>query len=258
MTKYQVKDVVEAKNSDVAIEKDDFIDGNITRFGITDVINVEDSNVYNIDIGLQDKMIFDLSLTKAISKVTIKNSSEMKSYNYNNKTLAKVEIASKDVNDTTVIIEYTITIKNEGNLAGYAKSIVDYLPNDLKFSSELNKDWYIGKNGNLYNNSLENIQIQPGESQEIKLVVTKTMNDKNLGTINNSAEIAESYNDYGIEDIDSIAGNKSSKEDDYGSADMLISLNTGTIIMYTGLGITMLAIIIVSIYMIKKKILIDF
>lgn len=258
MTKYQVKDVVEAKNSDVAIEKDDFIDGNMTRFGITDVINVEDSNVYNIDIGLQDKMIFDLSLTKTISKVTIKNSSEMKTYNYNNKTLAKVEIASKDVNDTTVIIEYTIIIKNEGNLAGYAKSIVDYLPNDLKFSSELNKDWYIGKNGNLYNNELENILIQPGESKEIKLVVTKTMNDKNLGTINNSAEIAESYNDYGIEDIDSIAGNKSSKEDDYGSADMLISLNTGTIIMYTGLGITMLAIIIVAVYMIKKKILIDF
>ena len=258
MTKYQVKDVVEAKNSDVAIEKDDFIDGNMTRFGITDVISIEDSNIYNIDIGLQDKMVFDLSLTKAISKVTIKNSSEMKSYNYNNKTLAKVEIASKDVNDTTAIIEYTIIIKNEGNLAGYAKSIVDYLPNDLKFSSELNKDWYVGKNGNLYNNSLANIQIQPGESKEIKLVVTKTMNDKNLGTINNSAEIAESYNDYGIEDIDSVAGNKSSKEDDYGSADMLISLNTGTIVMYTGLGITMFAIIVVAVYMIKKKILIDF
>lgn len=258
ITKYQVKDVVEAKNSDVAIEKDDFIDGNITKFGITDVISIEDSNLYNIDIGLQDKMIFDLSLTKAISKVTIKNSSEMKSYNYNNKTLAKVEIASKDVNDTTVIIEYTIIIKNEGNLAGYAKSIVDYLPNDLKFSSELNKDWYIGKNGNLYNNSLANVSIQPGESKEIKLVVTKTMNDKNLGTINNSAEIAESYNDYGIEDIDSVAGNKSSKEDDYGSADMLISLNTGTIVMYTGLGITMFAIIVVAVYMIKKKILIDF
>lgn len=258
ITKYQAKDVVEAKNSDVAIEKDDFIDGNITKFGVTDVINVEDANIYNIDIGLQDKMLFDLSLTKTISKVTIKNSSEMRSYEYKNKTLAKVEIASKDVNDTTAIIEYTIIIKNEGNLAGYAKSIVDYLPSDLKFSSELNKDWYIGKNGNLYNEALANTIIQPGESKEIKLVVTKTMNDKNLGTINNSAEIAESYNDYGIEDVDSVAGNKSSKEDDYGSADMLISLNTGTIIMYTGLGITMLAIIIVAVYMIKKKILIDF
>lgn len=258
ITKYQAKDVVEAKNSDVAIEKDDFIDGNIIKFGLTDVINVEDANIYNIDIGLQDKMLFDLSLAKTISKVTVKNSSEMRSYDYNNKTLAKVEIASKDVNDTTVIIEYTIIIKNEGNLAGYAKSIVDYLPSDLKFSSELNKDWYIGKNGNLYNEALANTLIQPGESKEIKLVVTKTMNEENLGTINNSAEIAESYNDYGIEDVDSVSGNKSSKEDDYGSADMLISLNTGTIIMYTGLGITMLAIIIVAVYMIKKKILIDF
>lgn len=258
ITTYQAKDVVEANNSDAAIEKEDLVDGNLRKFAVTDVITISDSNIYNIDIGLQDKMLFDLSLTKTISKITIKNSTGMKSYEYKNKTLAKVEIASKDVNDTTAIIEYTIIIKNEGNLAGYVKNIVDYLPNDLKFSSESNKDWYIGMNGNLYNETLKNTLIQPGETKEVKLVVTKSMNDKNLGTINNTAEIAESYNDYGIEDIDSISGNKSSKEDDFGSADMLITLNTGTIIMYTGLGITMLAIIIVAIYMIKKKILIEF
>lgn len=255
ITTYQAKNVVDSKNSDVAIEKEDLIDGNITKFAVTDVIKIEDSSIYNVDIGLVYTPKFDLSLTKTISKVTVKNSSEMKSYEYKNKTLAKVEIASKDVNDTTVIIEYTMTVKNEGNIAGYVKSIVDYLPNDLKFSSELNKDWFVGMNGNIYNESLANTIIQPGESKTIKLVVTKQMNEDNLGTINNSAEIAESYNDYGVEDIDSKAGNQSSKEDDYGTADMVISLNTGTIIMYTGLGITVLALIVVTVYMIKKKVL---
>ena len=255
ITTYQAKNVVETKNSDVAIQKDDFIDGNITKFGVTDVITVDNSNIYNIDIGLQDAYVFDLNLNKKISKVTVQND-KIKSYEYKNKTLAKVEIASKDVNKTTVIIEYTFTIKNEGNIAGYAKQIVDYLPNDLKFASELNKDWYIGKDGNLYNEALANTLIQPGETKEIKLLVTKTLNDNNLGTTNNSAEISESYNDYGVDDIDSIAGNKSSKEDDYGSADMLLSLNTGTIVMYTGLAVTMSAIIIVAVYMIKKKVLV--
>lgn len=255
ITTYQAKNVVDSKNSDAAIEKEDFIDGNKENFAVTDVLKIEDSSIYNVDIGLVYTPKFDLSLTKTISKVTVKNSSEMKSYEYKNKTLAKVEIASKDVNDTTVIIEYTMTVKNEGNIAGYVKSIVDYLPNDLKFSSELNKDWFVGMNGNIYNESLANTIIQPGESKTIKLVVTKQMNEDNLGTINNSAEIAESYNDYGIEDIDSKAGNQSSKEDDYGTADMVISLNTGTIIMYTGLGITVLALIVVTVYMIKKKVL---
>ena len=257
MTTYMAKDVVESKNSDVAIEKNDFIDGNITKFGVTDVIAIDTSSIYNIDLGLQGKTVFDLSLSKTISKVTVRNSKETKSYSYNNKTLAKVELASKDVNDTTIIIEYTFIVKNEGTISGYAKSIVDYLPSDLKFATDLNKDWYIGKDGNIYTNAMQNILIDPGETKEIKLVVTKQMNDKNLGTINNSAEIAESYNEYGIDDVDSTAGNKTSKEDDYASADMLISLNTGTIIMYTGLGIALLAVIVLAVYMIKKNILIE-
>ena len=87
-----------------------FIDGNITKFGLTDVITIDNSNIYNIDIGLQDTFVFDLSLNKTISKVTVQNQDKMKSYEYKNKTLAKVEVAPKDVNNTTVIIEYTFRV----------------------------------------------------------------------------------------------------------------------------------------------------
>lgn len=236
----------------VKVSADDI--NEITANEITHKLKIENSN---IDLKPEENAVFDLNLTKTISKITVNNSNEMKSYEYKNKTLAKIEVASKDINDTTVIIEYTITIKNEGNIAGYAKSIVDYLPNDLKFSSQSNKDWFVGMNGNLYNESLANTIIQPGESKDVKLIVTKTLNENNLGTTKNSAEIAESYNDYGIEDIDSIAGNQLSKEDDYGSADMIISLNTGKIVVYIGLSITVITIIIVGIYLIKKKVLIE-
>lgn len=258
ITKYQVKDTNEGKNSDAALQQTTFLDNGKTIEGaVTNTVKVENSNLYNIDIGLLESMKFDLSLTKTITKITKQNDEGIKTYDYTgkDKTLAKVEIPSKQVNKTNIIIEYTIKVTNEGNIPGYAKQIVDYLPNDLKFSSELNKEWYKSTDGNLYNKSLADTIINPGETKEIKLVVTKATTEKTLGTTNNSAEISESYNDYGVQDIDSKEGNKITKEDDYGSADVLISLNTGTIVMYIGLITSMTAIIGVGAYMIKKKVL---
>ena len=49
--------------------------------------------------------------------------------------------------------------------------------------------------------------------------------------------------------------NNKTKEDDYGSADILITLNTGTIVMYIGLITSMIAIIGVGAYIIKKKVI---
>ena len=38
--------------------------------------------------------------------------------------------------------EYAITVKNEGEVEGYTKKIVDYMPKELEFSTELNNSWY--------------------------------------------------------------------------------------------------------------------
>lgn len=258
ITKYQVEGINEGKNSDAALQQTTTLsDGKIIEGAVTNTIKVQDTNIYNIDIGLLESAKFDLSLTKTISKITKQDDEGIKTYDYTgkDKTLAKIEIPSKQVNKTTVIVEYTIKVKNEGNIPGYAKQIVDYLPKDLKFASELNKDWYKSTDGNLYNKSLADTVINPGETKEIKLLATKVTTENNLGTTNNSAEIYESYNDYGVQDSDSTSGNKVTKEDDYGSADLVISLNTGTIIMYTGLIITIIATIGVGIYMIKKNVL---
>lgn len=258
ITKYQVEGINEGKNSDAALQQTTTLsDGKAIVGAVTNTIKVEDRNIYNIDIGLLESAKFDLSLTKTISKVTKQDDEGIKTYDYTgkDKTLAKIEIPSKQVNKTTVIVEYTIKVKNEGNIPGYAKQIVDYLPGDLKFASELNKDWYKSTDGNLYNKSLADTIINPGETKEIKLLATKVTTENNLGTTNNSAEIYESYNDYGVQDLDSTSGNKATKEDDYGSADLVISLNTGTIIMYTGLIITIIATIGVGAYMIKRNVL---
>ncbi len=154
------------------------------------------------------------------------------------------------------MIEYKIRVTNEGGVAGYAKKIVDYLPNDMKFNSSLNKDWYTGDNGaNLYNASLANTLIQPGETKEITLLLTKKITASNMGIINNTAEIAESYNDLGLQDIDSTPANKVQNEDDYSSADAIIGTKTGEVYLYILLTVTTIAIFGVGIYLINKKVL---
>ena len=129
------------------------------------------------------------------------------------------------------------------------------MPTDMKFSSELNKDWYEGESGNLYNSSLANTLLQPGETKEITLVLTKVMTNENTGTINNVAEIYEATNNLGVEDIDSTPANKVQTEDDISSADVVIGVKTGEIYVYIVITLASVALLGVGIYFINKKVL---
>ena len=201
-------------------------------------------------------MNYDMELDKYISRIVVQNKKGTKTYEYNDSTFAKVEIAPKDLEGTLVILEYTIKVKNTGEIPGYINNIVDYLPSGLTFSSELNSNWYLsGKY--LYTKSLENEKINPGEEREVKLILTKTMSENNTGLINNRAEIYETYNEYGNMDIDSIPNNQVDSEDDFGSVDVIIGIKTGgTIIIYIILTIINLCLIFIAIkMMIKNKII---
>ena len=223
-TSYYAEGVNTELNSKVILKKIE-IDGKELILAVTDTINVQD-NVANINIGLKEKLIFDLELNKYISRIVIQTSKETKAYDYDNKTFAKVEIHRKQLNGSLVVLEYTIKVKNNGEMAGYAKNIVDYLPSGLTFSSELNKDWYLSGNY-LYTKGLENVEINPGEEKEIKLILTKAMTNENTGLVNNRAEIYQDYNKYGDMDIDSTPNNQVQDEDDMGSVDVIILVSTG-------------------------------
>ena len=79
--------------------------------------------------------------------------------------------------------------------------------------------------------------------------------DNSFGMITNNAEIIETSNDYGIEDVDSIAGNRSTNEDDYSTANIILGVQTGQIFIYVTLTLTIIAIIGVGTYIIKKRVL---
>ena len=252
ITSYHVEGLVDAENSDFVLAK--IVDKQVAA---TDTIAVTNANTYNIDLGLISKKKFDLKLSKTITKITVANpKTKTRAYDYDHKTIAKVELSTSYTDYATVLVEYTIQVTNEGDIPGYAKEIVDYIPSGMTFNSELNKEWYLGKDGNAYSTTLANTIINPGETKEIKFVLSKKMTNDNMGTFRNTAEIKTSYNEYGIEDIDSKAGNKQDGEDDMSSADAVIAMSTGKeAVSYAGIAIGVLALIAFAVYEIKKHVI---
>lgn len=249
LTEYKKAGISEEINSDVITKT---LNGK--NVAMTDEIEIKDNNIRNVNAGLIENKVFDLRLDKYINRITVQNSAGTKVMEYSNTQLAKVEIDAKQINNTTVIVEYAIEITNEGEVPGYANEIVDYMPNDFKFSSEINPSWYSTTEGNkLHNISLTNEVINPGETKTITLALVKTLNDNNTGTTVNTAEIAKSSNHLLINDKDSTPGNNAKKEDDISTAELIISIRTGAGIAITITIIIAIAILVTVAIILKKR-----
>ena len=242
ITEYRKQGIDESINSDAINTTEN------NGVAITDSLTITDTSMSNIDLGLTTKGIFDLSLNKTLTQIQMADGRTTNSVSFDHRKLGKIEVDGKRINSTNLVIEYTMTITNNGNIAGYAKKIVDYLPSELEFSSNLNEDWY-ASGDTVVCTSLENEIINPGESKEVKLVLTKKMDDNGTGTVTNKAEITETYNDQGLLD------EKSTDDDTNSSANVIIGIKTGGPVTYVVLTLTILAIAACGAYIINKKVL---
>ncbi len=253
---YKAEGVSESENSDFVTTK---LDGK--KVAATDEIKVENANIYNIDLGLVKNRIFDLDISKTVTRISVANTkADTKTYNQDNLSVAKVELATANVDFATVLVEYRIAIQNNGQISGYAKSIIDYIPDGMTFNSELNSSWYLGQDGNAYNTSLANTLINPGETKVVTIVLSRKMSGDNMGTVRNTAKILMSYNEYGLEDIDSNSEGTGvgagEQTDDKSSADVVIGTATGKeVASFTGITLGILAILGIAVYEIKKHII---
>ncbi|MCI8700342.1 MAG: hypothetical protein HFJ47_03250 [Clostridia bacterium] len=221
-------------------------------------LQVKEENEYNVNIKVQ---CFDLALTQYLTKVIIIENGEQQVTNTgnignNNDIIPEVEIDKDRIQQTVLKFVYKIKITNEGDIAGYAKKITDYIPSGLQFNAEDNPNW-AEENGIISTQQLEKELLQPGESSDIEIILTWVNDDKNLGTKTNVAEISEYYNDKGIKDKDSMPNNKNDTEDDIDIAEVTISIKTiggiGTI--YVNLILVLCAVIIVGVFLIKLFVL---
>lgn len=255
VTKYQASGATNSTNSD-AISKQIQIGGDQILVGVTDIIKIDGSTTNeNIDIGLIENAKFDLSLNKYISKVVLSNSKGTTTYEYDDTNFTKVEISARRLAGTVLLVEYELQITNEGDVDGYVTDLLDYLPEGMVFTSETNPDWYMDGSGVLHNESIAEEAIKPGESKSVTLVLTRTLQSNSTGVIDNIAEIGESTNLEGIEEYDSTGGNNQAGEDDISIASLLVSIATGSPIMYIGIAIASMLALGAGIYLINKKVL---
>ena len=192
ITEYQKVGVLETENNDT-LEKDVRMFGEIKKVAMTNIVNLTSSQT-NIDIGLLENKNFDFSINQTVQKVTVSNKKGTKEYTYDNKKLAKVEIHSKQLAGSTIVVEYKIKVTNEGELAGRVYDVIDEIPSKLEFHSELNNGWYRTEQYKISNTSMVTKDIQPGESIELTVTLSKTLTEDSVGTITNISSIGTTDN----------------------------------------------------------------
>ena len=204
---------------------------------------------------------FDLSLKKWVTQaIVIENGKETVTQTGNKpedptEQVVKVEVHRKKVKSITVKFRYSIRVTNEGDIAGYAKEIKDYVPEGLKFVAEDNADWKDEGNNVISTRKLENTLLQPGESADVEVTLTWINGTNNMGLKTNIAEISEDYNDQDVPDKDSTPDNQVPGEDDMDEAPVLLSVSTGQARIYFALGFAVLITIASGIVFIKKFVL---
>ena len=106
-------------------------------------------DVKNIDLALTPKNTFDFELNKYVTSVKIMNPEyNAREYKYVNTKFAKVEIPARNIENTTIMVEYLIKISNIGKEAGFVKTVSDYMPASMQFETEMNDSWFLSQDGN--------------------------------------------------------------------------------------------------------------
>lgn len=198
---------------------------------------------------------FDLSLKKDLVKVKVIENGNTTEYSVNEDQLFKVEINKKKLNSTVVKFVYNITVKNEGEIAGYAKEIKDYIPDGLEFVSDDNSGWYKLSDKEVATDALANTLLQPKETASVQITLKWINGENNLGKKINVAEISKDDNEYDSPDIDSTPDNKVPGEDDIDDAPVILSISTGSTPTYYNLIAAVSVIMITGIVLIKKFVL---
>ena len=132
-----------------------------------------------------EKQNFNIQTDKTISKLYV-NGEEQK-LSDTNKNIFQISIHRKDIPTAELKIKYTIVITNSGEIPGTAGKVTDMIPEGLIFYEEDNEDhWYL-ENGYAVTNILDGVELAPGESRELEIVLRCEEVGENMGLKTNRA-----------------------------------------------------------------------
>ena len=200
---------------------------------------------------------FDLSLRKWVTQVIVIEDGKQKVKDTGHyaeqdpEPVVKVEVNKKRLKNTVVKFRYSIRVKNEGEIEGYAKEISDYIPSGLKFNKADNPDW-TEKNGKIVTTKLKDTLLKPGETAEVTVLLTWINGEENMKVMTNTAEISEDYNKYHTPDRDSTPNNRKKGEDDQDDAPVTVTTVSGSAPVYIGIATAGIAIIAIGGILVKR------
>ena len=200
----------------------------------------------------------DLQIEKRITQIitTDKTTNTVKKHDIYQKAnnIAKLDLPSKNIENTKLDIIYEIKVTNIGDYNATIDQIIDLLPNGANFSKEGNEGWYVGENGHIiYDNFQE--YLRPNEEKVVKLKLTYHLDESGMAQIENDAYVLAT------KDIDEKIiideGNiKIEETNNYAKSELIVSIITGeTILIYVTVILGGMLIIVVGISLIKKYIL---
>ena len=203
---------------------------------------------------------FDLALRKWVSQVILIEDGVEKVKDTGHyaeqdpEPVVRVDLNQNRIDNTIIKFKYQIRITNEGEIAGYATEISDYIPEGLEFNQADNPLWQ-EVDEKIVTDQLKDTLLQPGESATVEVILTWINDEENMGVMINTAEISEDYNESGTPDIDSTPNNKVEGEDDIDDAPVALTMVTGSAPLYIGLTAGTLAIIAGGVFLIKKYVI---
>ena len=230
----------------------------------------DNNNEWNEEDDLDKEFVkvkyFDLALKKWVSRAIVTNQDGSQNIIETGHTgdedpepPAKVDLGRQDINRVTVKFEFQIKITNEGEIAGYATEVTDYIPEGLRFIQEDNPLWYprepLNGRERVGTQQLANTLLQPGESATISILLTWINDPNNMGLKTNIAEISQDDNDSDTPDIDSTPDNFTDGEDDIDDAPVMLTVALGDTQIYIGLGFVVVAMLTGGIWAIKRYVL---
>ena len=230
----------------------------------------DNNNEWNEEDDLDKEFVkvkyFDLALKKWVSRAIVTNQDGSQNIIETGHTgdedpepPAKVDLGRQDINKVTVKFEFQIKITNEGEIAGYATEVTDYIPEGLKFIQEDNPLWYprepLNGRERVGTTQLADTLLQPGESATISILLTWINDPNNMGLKTNIAEISQDDNDRDTPDIDSTPDNFTDGEDDIDDAPVMLTVALGDTQIYIGLGFIIVAMLTGGIWAIKRYVL---
>ena len=203
---------------------------------------------------------FDLALRKWVSQVILIEDGQEKVKDTGHyaeqdpEPVVRVDLNQNRIDNTIIKFKYQIRITNEGEIAGAATEISDYIPEGLEFNQADNPLWK-EVDGKIVTDQLKDTILQPGESATVEVILTWINDEENMGVMINTAEISEDYNESHTPDIDSVPNNKVPGEDDIDDAPVALTMVTGSAPLYIGLTAGTLVIIAGGVFLIKKYVI---